>query len=69
MSVRNPGVRSSAPPKMTRAPSSTSRAGTRPAATAALKLRQAVRPCARMSIDPRIESATRIAIVGRAPIS
>ena len=37
MSVTKPGVSSSAPPKMTSAPSSTSRAGTRPAASAVVE--------------------------------
>jgi hypothetical protein len=68
-SVTKPGVSSSAPPKTTRTPSSTSRAGTRPAAIASLKRRHAARPCARMSIEPKSESATSSAIVHSAPIA
>ena len=68
MSVTKPGVSSSAPPKITSTPSRTSRAGGRRAATASLKRRQAARPCERMSIDPRIESAISSAIVGQKPI-
>ena len=59
-----PGVSSSAPPKITSAPSSTSRAGTRPSAIAAsLKRRHVARPWWRISIEPRIESAISSAIV------
>jgi hypothetical protein len=69
MSVTKPGVSSSAPPKITSAPSTTSRAGMRAAAIASLKRRHAVRPCERMSIEPMIESATSSAIVHRAPMA
>ena len=69
MSVRKPGVSSSAPPKITSAPSITSRAGTRPARTASLKRRHAERPCERISTEPRIESAIRIPIVHHTPIA
>jgi hypothetical protein len=69
MSVTNPGVSSSAPPKMTSTPSSTSRAGGRPAAIASLNRRHEARPCERISTEPRIESAMRIASVHHTPIS
>ena len=58
-----PGVSINRPPNITSAPSSTSRAGTRPAYIASLKRRHAARPCARMRIEPRIASAIRIATV------
>ena len=44
MSVMKPGVSSSAPPKITSTPSSTSRAGGRPACSATLKRRHAAPP-------------------------
>ena len=69
MSDRNPGVSSSAPPKITSTPSATSRAGTRPAWIASLKRRHAARPCERMSSEPRMESAIRMAIVHQTPIA
>ena len=69
MSLRKPGVSSSAPPKITSAPSMTSRPGTRPSASARLKRRHVVRPCERMSAAPRIESRISRAIVGRTPIA
>ena len=68
MSVMKPGVSSKAPPKITSAPSSTSRVGIRPTCSASLKRRHDTRPCERMSIAPRIESAIRIAIVHQTPI-
>ncbi len=69
MSVRKPGVSSSAPPKITSTPSMISRPGTRPSARARLKRIHAARPCERMSAAPRTESRMRIAIVGRTPIA
>ena len=60
---------SSAPPKITSTPSATSRAGTRPPWSASLNRRHAARPCERISIEPRIESAIRIAIVHQTPIA
>ena len=68
MSVMKPGVSSSAPPKITSTPSSTSRAGGRAAWSASLKRRHAIRPCERISIAPSTESAIRIAIVHQTPI-
>ena len=50
-------------------PSKTSRAGTRPAASASLKRRQAARPWERSSAAPRKLSAISSAIVGRTPIA
>ena len=47
----------------------TSRAGTRPSASAALKRSHAARPCERMSTAPSTESAMSSAIVGRTPIA
>src|SRR4051794_29748339 len=67
-SVMKPGVSSSAPPKITSTPSSTSRAGGRPDWSATLKRRHAARPCERMSTEPRMESAIRMAIVNGTPI-
>ena len=69
MSVMKPGVSRKAPPKITSAPSNTSRAGGRPACSASLKRRHAIRPCERISSEPMIESAIRIAIVHQTPIS
>src|SRR5436190_21978783 len=69
MSVMNPGVIRKAPPKITRPPSSASRAGARPAASASLKRRQAARPSDRRSIEPTTESAIRIPIVHHTPIA
>ena len=68
MSVMKPGVSSRVPPTAIITPSATSRPGKRPSAIAALKRRQAERPCWRSSIDPSRASAIRIASVGRTPI-
>ena len=65
MSVTNPGVSSSAPPKTTSTPSIASRAGTRPSEIARLKRVHARLPSERMSIAPSTESTTRSAMVGQ----
>jgi hypothetical protein len=67
-SVMKPGVNSSAPPKITIAPSNTSRWGTRRSPSAWLKRRHAVRPWARSSSAPSTLSTKSNAIVGPAPI-
>ena len=69
MSVMKPGVsrarrrRSRARRRAPRAPAA------RPACSASLKRRHAIRPCERISIEPRIESAIRSAIVHQTPIA
>ncbi len=68
-SLMKPGTISSELPKITSTPSTTSRVGARPAASAPRNLRQARRPCERSSTVPRIEEANRSAIVGSAPIA
>ncbi len=69
MSVMKPGVSSSAPPKMIRAPSTISRAGIRPSDIAALKRPQACPPCLRSSQAPSRLSKSSSAIVGNAPMA
>ena len=49
MSVMKPGVIRNAPPKITSTPSMTSRCGTLPSRSVALKRRQTARPCDRSS--------------------
>ena len=63
MSVRKPGVIRNAPPKITSTPSTTSRWGIRPAASASLKRRQTGAPCDCSSSEPSTESAARMRIV------
>ena len=69
MSLQNPGVSRNAPPKITSTPSSTSRAGIRPSASAVWKRRHAARPWDFINKLPRIESAISRAIVHSAPIA
>jgi hypothetical protein len=65
----NPGVIRNAPPKITRTPSTTSRWGILPSASAVLKRRQTDRPCARRRSEPISESAARRRIVHTTPIA
>ncbi len=65
MSVMNPGVRRSAPPRMIIAPLKISFAGIRPSARARLKRSHATRLCERASAAPTMLSTIRSASVGQ----
>ncbi|MCX6369746.1 MAG: hypothetical protein NTZ58_00620 [Solirubrobacterales bacterium] len=68
MSVKKPGVSSSAPPEITRPPSAVSFAGTLPSPSAARKRSHEREPSRISSQAPKSESATRRAIVHQTPI-